>query len=80
MKLSADYNKVTRYALVYHVQAGSDIVELITEKFFKSEKKAWKWFHRKHQLAEFLEPEVVAVTGFHLLQFQEDQGVCADHD
>jgi hypothetical protein len=80
MKLSPVYVNLKLYALVYHTGPGSQEVELITNRFFKSEKKAWKWFHRKHQLVEFIEPEVVPVTGFNQLLLLEDQGVCMDHE
>lgn len=83
MNLSPVYNEMILYALVYHTQPGSSEVELITEKFFKSEEKAWKWFHKKHKMEHFIEPEAVPVTGFHRLQLHEDKsshGVCADHD
>lgn len=77
MKLSGVYDCITLYALVYHTQPGSKVVELITHRFFNSEKKAWKWFHRKRQVSQYIEPEVVPVTGFGKLELEDKQAVCA---
>lgn len=60
--LSEVYAGLTLWALVYHTQPGSQEVELITHRLFKSKKKAWKWFLRKRKEADFIEPEAVEVS------------------
>lgn len=45
------------WVMVYHTQPGSDNVEMVEEKFFKSKKKAWKWFHKYHKVKHFIQPE-----------------------
>jgi len=68
MQLSSIYTGIKLYALVYHIQLGSSDVELITTRFFESPKKAWKWFDKKHELVDFVEPECVGVSGFDSLR------------
>jgi hypothetical protein len=65
MHLSSVYRNYPRYAMVYHTRPGSDEVEFVRCKFFKSKKAAWKWFNRKFKLPlkEFIQPEAVEVTG-----------------
>lgn len=67
MRLSNAYSGMQLWAMVYHTQPGSEIVELVAPRFFKSEKKAWKWFNRKYIPESFVEPEAVRVSGFSLL-------------
>lgn len=73
MRFSDVYVRKSFWVLVYHVQPGSDVVELITQRFFDSEKKAWKWFHRKHMISEYVEPEAVMVDGLDQLIFYPTQ-------
>lgn len=54
--------------MVYHIQPGSEIVELVAPRFFKSKKKALRWFNRKYIPESFIEPEAVRVAGLHGLQ------------
>jgi hypothetical protein len=67
MRLSNVYSGMQLWAMVYHTQPGSSEVELVAPRFFKSEKKAWRWFNRKYIIASFVEPEAVMVTGFSFL-------------
>ena len=62
MYLSPVYKRVF-WALVYHTQPGSAEVELVTNKLFDSKKKALKWFARKRQATNFIQPEAIMVTG-----------------
>src|ERR1035441_10860372 len=59
MRLSNVYSGMQLWAMVYHTQPGSSEVELVAPRFFKSEKKAWRWFNRKYIIASFVEPEAV---------------------
>lgn len=68
MKLSTIYCGVQYWCVVYHVQPGSEIVELVAPRFFKSEKKTWKWFNNKYIPGSFVEPEAVQVNGFCFLE------------
>jgi hypothetical protein len=47
----------TFWVMVYHTQPGSSEVEMVEEKFFKSEAKAWKWFFKNYKLKHFIQPE-----------------------
>lgn len=71
MRLSNVYTNVIRYAIVYHTQADSEEVEFVREKFFKSEKAAWKWFERKFRYKDFTQLEIVKVVGFNELGIQK---------
>lgn len=67
MRLSNIYSVRLRWALVYSIDTGSSMVEFITDRFFESEKKAWRWFHKRHKVEDFIEPKAVMVSGFHKL-------------
>lgn len=62
--LSGVYGSIKLWALVYHTRPGSTEVELITNRFFKSKKKAMTWFNRKRVPSAYIEPEAVEVSGF----------------
>jgi hypothetical protein len=58
------YANKSYWAMVYHTQPNSEEVEFVgvnSMKFFTSKKKAWKWFMRKHQLSDFIQPEAIEV-------------------
>jgi hypothetical protein len=61
------------WMMVYHTQADSSEVELVTNKLFKSKKKALKWFARKHRHGDFIQPEAVQVWGFDRLSLIPDR-------
>jgi hypothetical protein len=67
MHLSSVYTGMCLWALVYHTQPGSQEVELITNRFFRTEKKALKWFKRKKRAADFVEPEAVPFVGLSMI-------------
>jgi hypothetical protein len=56
-----DANRIL-WAMVCHTKEKSSEVELITTRFFKSKKKALKWFARKRKAEDFIEPEAVEVS------------------
>lgn len=58
---SVDANRIL-WAMVSHTHSQSSEVELITTRFFKSKKKALKWFARKRVATDFIEPEAVEVS------------------
>ena len=73
MKLSSIYEARVRWAMVYHIYQDSEIVEFVRDKFFKSKKAAWKWFHRKFKESAFVQPEAVQVMGFGYLTILRDK-------
>jgi hypothetical protein len=70
MHLSNVYFNYPRYAIVYHTAPDSSEVEFVKLKFFKSEKKAWQWFNQHHSMDEFIQPEVVKVSGLNYLNLE----------
>lgn len=80
IQLSDAYNHMTMWALVYHVQPGSTIVELITNRFFKSKKKAAKWLKRKTRDGQYVEPEAVEVSHFNRLVLTSDRFILPEED
>lgn len=73
MKLSSVYTNIVLWAMVYHTQPGSSEVELISNRFFKSKKKAWKWFNRDHAASDYVEPEAVEVSHFDRLTLHSER-------
>jgi hypothetical protein len=80
--LSNAYCYIKKYAVVYSTGNTTDLndglpaveeVEFVAEKFFKSEKKAWKWFNKKFIPASFVNPRVVEVVGFQNLKIAEKE-------
>jgi hypothetical protein len=67
MKLSGAYDGMVVYAMVYHTQPGSEQVEFVSPRFFRTEKKAWKWFNKKFIPESFVEPECVEVSSLSFL-------------
>lgn len=62
LHLSGVYHNIRLWALVYHTQPSSKEVELITNRLFKSRKKAMQWFNRKRVPSAYIEPEAVEVS------------------
>lgn len=64
-KLSSIYKNRDYYMIVYHTghkTSGSDEVEFVKSKLFKSSEKAWAWYYRRYFNSDFLNPTVVKVT------------------
>lgn len=64
-KLSSIYENRDYYMIVYHTGhkiSGSDEVECVKEKLFRSPEKALEWYHKRYSYEEFLNPTVVKVT------------------
>ena len=59
------------YAIVYHTFENSDEVELVVNRFFKSEHKAWKWFNERYFDLDRNDVEVVQVNNFGTLTFEK---------
>jgi hypothetical protein len=73
MKLSNAYCGAKFYAFIYHIQKGSMEVEFVDTKFFTSERKAWKWFDKKHSNDKYIELELVMVSGLDSLPFNSER-------
>jgi hypothetical protein len=69
--LSSIYNARLRWALVYSIDPGSSTVEFVADRFFATEKKAWRWFHKHHKIENFIDPKAVMVSGFHKLTISQ---------
>lgn len=67
MHLSNVYENRSMWIMVYHIQPGSDIVEMIEETIFGSESEAWTWFHDHYHIHEFIEPEPLQIKGLNHL-------------
>jgi hypothetical protein len=76
--LSPVYKNLKLWALVYHTRPGSQEVELITNRLFKSKKKAMNWFNRKRVPSAYIEPEAIEISGFTLLSLGEHHKVPTD--
>ena len=64
-KLSSIYENRDYYMIVYHTghkTSGSDEVELVKSKLFKSSEKAWAWYYKRYFTSDFCDPTVVKVT------------------
>ena len=64
-KLSSIYENRDYYMIVYHTghkTSGSDEVEFVKSKLFKSPEKAWIWYYKRYLRADFLNPTVVKVS------------------
>tara|TARA_B110000503_G_C6765446_1_gene257222 strand:- start:194 stop:427 length:234 start_codon:yes stop_codon:yes gene_type:complete len=64
-KLSSIDENRNYYMIVYHTGhkvSGSDEVELVKSKLFKSPEKAWIWYYKRYLREDFLNPTVVKVT------------------
>lgn len=73
MRLSKAYVAKHLYAVVYHIADNSDEVELVANRFFKTEQKAWWWFNKNFHDDDFNQVEVVQVTNFDTLTFENPE-------
>lgn len=76
MHLSPIYSNMVRWILVYHTRVGSPgEVELVTEKVFKTSKKAIKWFDKHRQAKDFIRPMAVRFSGLDNLKINHTANI-----
>jgi hypothetical protein len=69
--LSGIYPGAKFWAMVYHIDPGSEMVEFVGikgPKFFRTKQAAEAWFHKKHGHKDYIDAEAVEFTGFNDLK------------
>lgn len=75
MRLSGIYPGMKLWAMVYHIDPRSELVEFVGvkgPKFFRSKAAAQRWFAKKFNEEDYIEPEAVEFTGFSQLKITEE--------